>query len=47
MVRQADTEMTVVKDEVLYSQLPRNRRCGTQFRGPHGEAPGSIWDPRT
>ena len=35
MVRQADTEMTVVKDEVLYSQIPRNRRCSTQFRGGH------------
>ena len=34
-------EMTVSKDEVLYSQMSRNRRNGSHA-GPHGEAAGMV-----
>ena len=46
VVRQA--EMTVVKDEDLYSQIPRSRRCSTPYsKEPHEEAPESIQDLKT
>lgn len=46
VIRQA--EMTVVKDEDLYSQIPRSRRCSTAYsKEPHEEAPESIQDLRT
>lgn len=33
MVKHTDMEMTVIKEEVLCSQIPRNRRHSTLYKG--------------
>lgn len=40
MGRHVDTEIALMKEEVLYSQIPRGRRYGLQ--GHMGDAPGSV-----
>ena len=53
MVRYSDMEMTVMEEEVFYTQqFPRNRSHSTLHKGPRGEVlrwvrrqrePGKLW----